>query len=245
MLGISKLICDFRYILKCLTATFVLVASSIPGSADELPTERSDTMPAAGIVSGLFHGILEVAFVNQSAANSPARIDALKLVLAQAIDASEIGRFILGRYAHASQPSVASQPIGDPGSDFLDFAAHQIMRMAPASDRMAMTDSLPSLTISNTIDRPDQTHMVLSELVWPDGHRLPLTWELADHPGAGLRIKDVSCLGISLRLMLRSAVAEAAAEHPEKRADLAGLLNAGNAFGRLPGSVPGSAPPTQ
>src|SRR5262249_50033513 len=131
-LGISKLICDFRYMLKWLTTAMVLLAGGVPCLADQLPTERSDTMPAtgpaAGIVSGLFHGVLEIAFANQGTADASARIDALKLILAQAIDASEIGRFILGRYAHASQSSMQNQAISDPGSDFLDFAAHQIMR---------------------------------------------------------------------------------------------------------------------
>jgi len=231
--------------LQWLTAAIVLVVSDLSAFADQLPAERGDATPPTEVVSGFFQDVLKIVFVNQNAVDAPARVDALKLVLAQAIDAGEIGRFILGRYAHNSQSPTPNQPVGDPASDFLDFAAHQIMRMAPAGNHTAATDRLPSLTISKATDRPDQTHLVFSELVWPDGHRLPLAWELADHPGAGPLIEDVSCLGISLRLMLRSAVAEAAAEHPEKRANLAGLLGAGNAFRRLPGAAAGNPSPAQ
>lgn len=228
----------------------LLVGGSLPALADQPPTKQNDASQPAEVVSSFFHDVLEIAFVHPDAADGPARVDALKLILAQTIDAGGIGHFILGRYARTSQLSASGQSMGDPGSDFLDFAARQIMRMAPASSGTVNTAKLPSLAISNAADRsdqthPDQTHMVFSELVWPDGHRLPLAWELADRPGTGLRIEDVSCLGISLRLMLRSAVAEAAAEHPEKRANLAGLLDAGNAFGRLPATAPESASPAQ
>jgi hypothetical protein len=220
--------------LQRLAAVCLLIVGSMPARADQPPAKPSEARQPAEVVSGFFNDILEIVFVNQGTTDSPARVDALKLVLAQAIDAGEIGHFILGRYARAGQSPTPDQPTRDPGNDLLDFAAGQIMRMAPADNGTVAAGSLPSLAISNAADRPDQTHMVFSELVWPDGHRLPLAWELADRPGRGLRIEDVSCLGISLRLMLRSAVAEAAAEHPEKRANLAGLLGAGNALGRLP-----------
>ena len=81
--------------------------------------------------------------------------------------------------------------------------------------------------------RPDQTRLVQTELVLADGRRLPLTWEVAARP-AGLRIEDVTCLGISIRLMLRGAVAEAAAEHPADAHDLAALLQVDRAFANFP-----------
>jgi hypothetical protein len=231
--------------LRCLMVTMALLVSSLSAFADQLPAVQDKNNPSAELVSDFFQDVLKIVFTNQNAADGRARVDALKLVLAQTIDAGEIGRFILGRYAHGSQSPTPNLPVSDPASDFLDFAAHQIMRMAPANNQIVTADRLPSLTISKATERPDQTQMVFSELVWPDGHRLPLAWELADRPGSGLQIEDVSCLGISLRMMLRSAVAEAAAEHPEKRANLASLLDAGNALGRLPGAAAGNPPPAQ
>jgi hypothetical protein len=103
---------------------------------------------------------------------------------------------------------------------------------APSGDYVA-----PALTILTMTMRSDQTRLVQSELLLPNGHSLPLTWEIADRP-AGLRIEDVNCLGISLRLMLRSAVAEAAAEHPEDTHDLGLLLNSNHALTQFSGSVP-------
>ncbi len=78
--------------------------------------------------------------------------------------------------------------------------------------------------------RPDQRRLVSSELKLPNGQILPLIWEVAARPD-GLKIEDVDCYGISLRLLLRSAVAQAAAERPDDVTDLGALLGAGDALG--------------
>jgi hypothetical protein len=57
-----------------------------------------------------------------------------------------------------------------------------------------------------------------------------LIWEIAPRRD-GLKIEDVDCYGISVRLLLRSAVAQAAAEDPNHVTDLGTLLGAGGALG--------------
>ncbi len=69
-----------------------------------------------------------------------------------------------------------------------------------------------------------------SELALPNGKVLPLTWKVSEQAGT-LKIEDVDCLGISLRLMLRSAVAHAAAEHPDEIGNLGQLLGTTAPFG--------------
>ncbi|HVJ43153.1 MAG TPA: hypothetical protein VM639_16745 [Dongiaceae bacterium] len=224
--------CDFRHISTRLAALlFLLAAGEMSFPANALARENVDTVPSAQLVSDFFAHILEVVFHHQTSDDPAYRHGALKTVLARSIDAETISRFILGRYAASPVPLPANGT--DPQDSFLDFATTEILRMTPAKDAKPDQSPIPSLAISHMTMRRDQTRIVASELVWPDGRRLALAWEVADRPGIGLRIEDVNCLGISLRLMLRSAVAEAAAEHPENSANLAHLLNSGRHLGPL------------
>ncbi|HVI89739.1 MAG TPA: hypothetical protein VM659_15635 [Dongiaceae bacterium] len=191
-------------------------------------------MPSTELVADFFADTLNAVFHNQTNGSDERQLDELKTILALSIDAEAISHFILGRYA-APKPASGDKTGGpDARASFLDFAAAEILRMAPAKDAPSRP-AMPSLAISNMTMRRDQTRIVASELVWPDGRRLALAWEVAERPGIGLRIEDVNCLGISLRLMLRSAVAQAAAEHPEDRMDLAHLLNNGHHLNPLGG----------
>ena len=165
------------------------------------------------------------------------RIDALRQVLSRSIDADAIAHFILGRYASGAAAKVAANPgtklpSRTPANGLLDFAAETVAEMGPNSSTSKSTHARhqPALSILDMTVRPDQRRLVSTELTLPNGHILPLIWEIAARP-EGLRIEDVDCYGISIRLMLRSAVAQAAAEHPDEVTDLGALLGAGNALG--------------
>ncbi|HEX9449013.1 MAG TPA: hypothetical protein VF920_13580 [Dongiaceae bacterium] len=145
--------------------------------------------------------------------------------MARSMDADAIGRFILGRFG--KDKGASATPVAAPAEGFLDFAAAAALRMTPR--HRERPGDLPALAIVDMKVRADQTRLVQSDLVLPGGRRLPLVWEVAEH-STGPQIEDVSCLGISLRLMLRSAVAQAAAEHPEDAQDLARLLSVDGAM---------------
>lgn len=216
-----------RHILTILAAVLFLTCPQHLAFAGSGTEENPQAAASALLVASFFHDTVEVVFPSRKPDNQPDQTTALRQILARSIDAGGIGRFILGRYARLTQP------LRDPGEDLLDFATQQIMRLAPGKTAVDSPIARPALAISGIADRPNQVQLVMSELVWPDGKRLPLSWEVSNAAGAAQRIEDVNCLGISLRLMLRSAVAEAAAEHPENGASLAALLTAGPSLGHL------------
>lgn len=200
-------------------------ATGVSGAATA--RENVDSVPSTELVADFFARALDVVFHTRTGESSGNQLGDLRAILARSIDAEAISHFILGRYA-VSKPATGDKTgAADARASFLDFAAAEILRMAPAKDA-PNRPAIPSLAISNMTMRHDQTRIVASELVWPDGRRLALAWEVAERPGVGLRIEDVNCFGISLRLMLRSAVAQAAAEHPENSTDLGHLLNNGH-----------------
>jgi hypothetical protein len=191
--------------------------------------ESFATSPSAQFVSAFYSDIYKIVFLNPVGSDHDAQTSALRSLLARATDADGIGRFILGRFANDKSAANPSAPI--PAEGFLDFATAAVLRLSPDSD--GSSRHFPELAILTMNMRADQTRLVQSELLLPGGRRLPLVWEIADRP-SGLRIEDVSCLGISLRLMLRSAVAEAASEHPEEAHDLGRLLTSNHTLTQFP-----------
>jgi hypothetical protein len=190
------------------------------------------TAPSALLVSSFFNNIIEIIFLEDAATPPATQFAAVRNALAQSIDADAISHFILGRYSHLQQPAVAGERTADPVSGFLDFAAASVMRAAPHHHDTSGPPVGPELTVLAVTPRSDQVKLVQSELLLANGRKLPLSWEVDESPN-GLRIEDVNCLGISIRLMLRSAVAEAAAEHPENAHDLGLLLSAGQPLGQF------------
>jgi hypothetical protein len=166
-----------------------------------------------------------------------ARKNALRQVLSRSIDASAIAHFILGRYAGSAASKdpanqAATLPARSPADGLLDFAAEAIAKMGTKSSSPKSRDPFlrPTLGILDMTIRRDQHRFVSSELTLPNGRVLPLIWEIALRPD-GLKIEDVECYGISVRLLLRSAVAQAAAEDPDHVSDLGALLGTGGALG--------------
>lgn len=214
-------------------AAVIFLAVAAAAGDEAMARESFVSAPSSQLVSDFYDAISKIIFPDQPKEIVPTRA-AVRDVLARSIDADSISRFILGRFgSHQPDTNAASTP----ADRFLDFAALTVMRMAPHHTAPAGDYIAPALTILTMTMRSDQTRLVQSELLLPNGHSLPLTWEIADRP-AGLRIEDVNCLGISLRLMLRGAVAEAAAEHPEDTHDLGLLLNSNHALTQFSGSVP-------
>src|SRR5262249_28043865 len=144
--------------------------------ADATEPEKAVANPSAQLVAGFFHDVLEIVFSNQAADGAGEKSDALKQVLARTIDSSGIGHFILGRYQHPDPSAASTPPAGDPENDFLVLPAPKFLPFAQDQGGANLPANLPTLTVSNATDRPDQTHLVFTELVWPDGHRLPLSW---------------------------------------------------------------------
>jgi hypothetical protein len=188
--------------------------------------EAIEATPSAMLVTGLFENVMDVTFSRSDAGDQDKahRIAMIRQYLADAIDADGIAAFILGRYNHDDSTSGNRQP----ADGLLDFAATSLARMGHAQAKAAnkpLARPQPVLSIRNMTIRPDQTRLVTSELSLPQGQILPLIWEITPQP-EGLRIEDVTCFGISFRLMLRSAVASAAADRPEEAKDLGRLLTA-------------------
>jgi hypothetical protein len=183
------------------------------------------TTPSSQFVDAFFTDMVKIVFLPPNAPDAASRPADLRALLARATDAEGIGRFILGRYRNGAAP--ADRPAGQ---GFLDFATDAAFRMTPREG--GRTSEPPTLAILDSRVRKDQIRLVQTDLILPGGRTLPLTWEIAENP-MGPQIEDVTCLGISLRLMLRSAVAEAAAEHPEDAHDLARLLAASSPMPRL------------
>lgn len=165
-----------------------------------------------------------------------ARVMALRQILSAAVDSDGIAHFILGRYANAARQSQANsnsanRPARSPGDGFLDFAAATVAKLGSATPASsAKPPKRPTLSIFHMTVDHDQVRLVASELALPNGKVLPLTWKVSEQAGT-LKIEDVDCLGISLRLMLRSAVAHAAAEHPDEIGNLGQLLGTTAPFG--------------
>lgn len=203
----------------------VLLAAVLTLGEHAKARESFATSPSSQFVSSFFSDIFKIIFLNPTPSDHTTQATALRAVLARSIDADGIGRFILGRFANSK--SAANTAAQVPAEGFLDFATAAVLRLSPGTD--GSSSHLPELAILTMNMRSDQTRLVQSELLLPGGRRLPLVWEVANHP-TGLRIEDVSCLGISLRLMLRSAVAEAASEHPEDAHDLGRLLTSNHAL---------------
>jgi len=218
-------------------ATAACLAVVTPADNRAVAHESFATVPSARLVSDFFDDVFKIIFLDQFSATPELQRAALRDVLARSIDAGAISHFILGRFA-AGQPASTHTPAITPTDGFLNFAAAAMMRMAPHRASGPGPVTAPVLVILTMTMRRDQTRLVQSELILPNGRSLPLTWEIADRP-SGLRIEDVNCLGISLRLMLRSAVAEAAAEHPEDAHDLGRLLGSDRALAQISGA-PGS-----
>ena len=214
-------------------AVVIFLAAVCLMSRDAVARENFVSAPSSQLVSDFYEDISRTIFLDPPQTAISAQQAAIRGILARSVDAESISRFILGRYG-AHQPSASTST---PADRFLDFATMTVMRMAPHRGAPGDGRVAPPLTILTMTMRSDQTRLVQSEILLPNGRSLPLTWEVADRP-AGLRIEDVNCLGISLRLMLRSAVAEAAAEHPEDAHDLGRLLNAGHALAQFSGSAP-------
>lgn len=191
------------------------------------PASAHDTIeatPSARLVTDLFENVIDITFAGAAEGNQDKthRIAAIHQHLAGTIDADGIATFILGRYNHDASASDSRQP----ADGLLDFASSSLAKMGTAQAKAANKQPRrprPVLSILDVTIRPDQTRLVASELTLPQGQVLPLTWEVAPQP-EGLRIEDVSCFGISFRLMLRSAVASAAAGRPEEAKDLGHLL---------------------
>ncbi|MFC5414740.1 ABC transporter substrate-binding protein [Dongia soli] len=186
--------------------------------------EAIETTPSAMLVTDLFENVIDVTFPESPGGNQdkPHRIAAIRRYLAETIDADGIATFIMGRYSH----NIPASDTRRPADGLLDFAAISLATMGNAQAKAAnkqLAHPRPVLSILNMTVRPDQTRLVATELTLPQGQVLPLTWEIRAQPD-GLRIEDVTCFGISLRLMLRSAVASAAAERPEEAKDLGHLL---------------------
>jgi hypothetical protein len=191
------------------------------------PATAYDTIeatPSATLVTDLFENVIDVTFAGAADGNQDKahRIAAIRQYLADTIDADGIATFILGRYNHEAAASGDRQP----ADGLLDFASTSLAKMGTAQAKAANKQPRrprPILSILNMTVRPDQTRLVATELTLPQGQILPLIWEIVPRPD-GLRIEDVSCFGISFRLMLRSAVASAAADRPEEAKDLGHLL---------------------
>jgi hypothetical protein len=220
-----------RHIAGIATAMCLAVLSAVNNRA--VAHESFATAPSTRLVSDFFGDISKIIFLDQFSGTPAMQMTALRNILARSTDADAISRFILGRYATGPQP--ASVPAVSPTEAFLNFATTAMMRMAPHHHSASGQAAGPALAIITMTMRSDQTRLVQSELILPNGRSLPLTWEIADRP-TGLRIEDVNCLGISLRLMLRSAVAEAAAEHPEDGHDLGRLLGSDPALAQFSGA---------
>ena len=175
------------------------------------------------LVTDLFENVIGVTFTGAADGNQDKahRIAAIRQYLADTIDADGIATFVLGRYNHD-----ATSGDRQPADGLLDFASTSLAKMGTAQAKAANKQSRhprPVLSILNVTIRPDQTRLVATELALPQGQILPLIWQVVPRPD-GLRIEDVSCFGISFRLMLRSAVASAAADRPKEAKDLGHLL---------------------
>lgn len=210
-----------------LAAWLLLAALPWPAKAHDV----LGTTPSVTLVTDLFDAVVDAAFSMPGPADHETlpRITAIRRHLAAAIDAEGIAAFILGRYnRHTSEA---------PADGLLDFAATSLAKMGAAEAKSAPGRHgrpLPVLTILDLTIRQDQTRLVTSELRLAKGQTLPLIWEIRPSPD-GLKIEDVHCFGISLRLMLRSAVASAAAERPGDAANLRQLLGAAGPIGSLNG----------
>lgn len=215
-------------------ATAICIAALASGDNRAVAHESFATAPSARLVSDFFDDISKIIFLDQLSGTPAVQMATLRDILARSTDADAISHFILGRFASSQQPS--SLPPANPTEGFLNFAATAMMRMAPHHHGASGQAAGPALAIITMTMRSDQTRLVQSELILPNGRSLPLTWEIADRP-TGLRIEDVNCLGISLRLMLRSAVAEAAAEHPEDGHDLGRLLGSDRSLAQFSGAA--------
>lgn len=210
--------------------------SAIAGAPQNLVTD-----PSFKLVSSLFDEILEIIFPIIPSADVSRQAPAVRAVLARSIDADGISRFILGRYGTSRVQTVASAPGARQGDGLLDFAATTVMRLAPRHTVISNPAgggsqlARPQLAILAMTTKADRTKVLQSELVLTNGQRFPLTWEVVALP-EGPRIEDVSFLGISIKLLLRSAIAEAAAEHPDQPHDLAHLLRTEQMFAQFPTS---------
>jgi ABC-type transporter MlaC component len=220
-MGLDRLL--LRLIASFGLGGWLLAASAVGQHATA--RESFVTTPSSQFVDSFFAEMVKIVFLAPSEANAAARTTDLRALLARSIDAEAIGRFILGRYGKAATSADTA-----PAEGFLDFATDAAFRMTPQHGRDS--GALPVLAILDSRVRKDQIRLVQTELILAGGQHLPLTWEIAENP-AGPQVEDVTCLGISLRLMLRSAVAEAAAEHPDDAHDLARLLAASSPLPRL------------